>query len=50
MPTARIAQTTAAVAPHEPRLARVAALVAEPTRALMLAFLLSGEYASARSS
>ena len=36
-----------AAAPHEPRLARVAALVAEPTRARMLAFLLSGEYASA---
>ena len=34
-------------APHEPRLARVAALVAEPSRARMLAFLLSGEYASA---
>ena len=34
-------------APHEPRLARVAALVADPTRARMLAFLLSGEYASA---
>jgi DNA-binding transcriptional ArsR family regulator len=33
--------------PHEPRLARVAALVADPTRARMLAFLLSGEYASA---
>lgn len=36
-----------AAAPHEPRLARVAALVADPTRARMLAFLLSGEYASA---
>jgi DNA-binding transcriptional ArsR family regulator len=34
-------------APHEPRLARVAALVADPSRARMLAFLLSGEYASA---
>ncbi len=34
-------------APHEPRLARIAALVAEPSRARMLAFLLSGEYASA---
>ncbi|MFL6696219.1 MAG: ArsR/SmtB family transcription factor [Vitreoscilla sp.] len=33
--------------PHEPRLARIAALVAEPSRARMLAFLLSGEYASA---
>lgn len=34
-------------APHEPRIARVAALVADPSRARMLAFLLSGEYASA---
>jgi len=33
--------------PHEPRLARVAALVADPTRSRMLAYLLSGEYASA---
>jgi DNA-binding transcriptional ArsR family regulator len=36
-----------AAAPHEPRLARVAALVADATRARMLCFLLSGEYASA---
>jgi DNA-binding transcriptional ArsR family regulator len=34
-------------APHEPRLARMAALVADPSRARMLAFLMSGEYASA---
>ena len=34
-------------APHEPRLARVAALVADPARSRMLAYLLSGEYASA---
>ena len=34
-------------APHEPRLARIASLVADPSRARMLAFLLSGEYASA---
>ncbi len=34
-------------APHEPRLARIAALVAEPSRARMLAYLLAGEYASA---
>ena len=34
-------------APHEPRLARIAALVADSSRARMLAFLLSGEYASA---
>jgi DNA-binding transcriptional ArsR family regulator len=33
--------------PGEPRLARVAAIVAEPTRSRMLAYLLSGEYASA---
>ena len=34
-------------APHEPRLARVAALVADPARSRMLAYLLSGEYATA---
>jgi DNA-binding transcriptional ArsR family regulator len=34
-------------APHEPRLARVAALVADASRARMLCFLLTGEYASA---
>lgn len=34
-------------APHEPRLARVAALVADPARSRMLAYLLAGEYASA---
>ncbi len=45
-PTHRAAATPSA-APHEPRLARVAALVADPSRARMLAFLLSGEYASA---
>jgi DNA-binding transcriptional ArsR family regulator len=33
--------------PHEPRLARVAAIVADPTRSRMLTYLLSGEYASA---
>lgn len=33
--------------PHEPRLARAAALVADPARSRMLAYLLSGEYASA---
>jgi DNA-binding transcriptional ArsR family regulator len=33
--------------PHEPRLARVAALVADASRARMLCFLLTGEYASA---
>ena len=32
---------------HEPRLARVAALVADPARSRMLSYLLSGEYASA---
>ena len=34
-------------ASHEPRLARVAAMVADPARSRMLAYLLSGEYASA---
>ena len=34
-------------AAHEPRLARVAAMVADPARSRMLAFLLDGEYASA---
>lgn len=34
-------------ATHEPRLARVAALVADASRARMLCFLLGGEYASA---
>jgi DNA-binding transcriptional ArsR family regulator len=32
---------------HEPRIARVAAMVADPARSLMLAYLLSGELASA---
>jgi DNA-binding transcriptional ArsR family regulator len=32
---------------HEPRLASVAAVVADPARSRMLAYLLSGEYASA---
>jgi DNA-binding transcriptional ArsR family regulator len=32
---------------HEPRLARVAATVADPARSRMLAYLLSGEFASA---
>ena len=32
---------------HEARLARVAAIVADPARSQMLAYLLSGEYASA---
>ncbi len=42
----RTARQTARPA-HEPRLARIAALVADATRARMLSFLLSGEYASA---
>jgi len=33
--------------PHEPRIARVAAMMADPARSRMLAYLLSGEYASA---
>lgn len=47
MATSRRATSAPSDAPHEPRLARIAALVAEPSRARMLAFLLSGEYASA---
>lgn len=35
------------VTPHEPRLARVAAQIADASRARMLAYLLAGEYASA---
>jgi DNA-binding transcriptional ArsR family regulator len=34
-------------AAHEPRLARVAALMADPARSRMLAYLLSGEFATA---
>jgi DNA-binding transcriptional ArsR family regulator len=34
-------------AQHEPRLARVAAMIADPARSRMLAFLLDGQYASA---
>lgn len=37
----------AAADPHEPRLARVAAMVADPARSRMLAYLMAGEYASA---
>jgi hypothetical protein len=33
--------------PHEPRLARVAAVVADPARSPMLACVRAGEYASA---
>lgn len=33
--------------PHEPRIARVAAMMADPARSRMLAYLLSGELASA---
>jgi DNA-binding transcriptional ArsR family regulator len=33
--------------PHEPRLARVAAVIADPARSRMLAYLLDGSYASA---
>jgi len=47
MPAPRRPQRPPPEAPHEPRLARVAALVADPSRARMLAYLLSGEYASA---
>jgi DNA-binding transcriptional ArsR family regulator len=34
-------------APHEPRLARVAAMVADPARSRMLSYLMSGAFASA---
>jgi DNA-binding transcriptional ArsR family regulator len=34
-------------AAHEPRLARVAAMVADPARSRMLSYLMTGEYASA---
>jgi DNA-binding transcriptional ArsR family regulator len=34
-------------APHEPRLTRVAAMIADPARSRMLAYLLDGQYASA---
>lgn len=34
-------------ASHEPRLARIAAVMADPARSRMLAYLLSGQYASA---
>ena len=47
MPSSRRVAPAPSDTPHEPRLARVAALVADPSRARMLAFLLSGEYASA---
>jgi len=47
MATSRRSSPPPPDAPHEPRLARIAALVADPSRARMLAFLLSGEYASA---
>jgi DNA-binding transcriptional ArsR family regulator len=33
--------------PHEPRMARVAAIIADPARSRMLAYLLDGSYASA---
>jgi hypothetical protein len=40
------ADNPTAPAQHEPRIARVAALMADPARSRMLAYLLSGEYAS----
>lgn len=42
-PTVRVLATVR----HEPRLARIAALVADASRARMLSYLLDGEYASA---
>ncbi len=49
MPTAARALTgrRPAAAPHEPRLARVAALIADASRSRMLAYLLDGSFASA---
>ncbi|HWP20041.1 MAG TPA: helix-turn-helix transcriptional regulator [Burkholderiaceae bacterium] len=41
----RVASPAPAV--HEPRLARIAAQIAEPARARMLAYLMGGDYASA---
>lgn len=38
---------TASKPAHEPRLARVAAMIADPSRSRMLSYLLSGEFASA---
>ena len=43
----RRAPVPAPLAPHEPRLARVATAIADAARSRMLAYLLSGEYASA---
>ena len=40
-------QQRSAGAPHEPKLASVAAVIADATRARMLCYLLAGEYASA---
>lgn len=40
-------RTVPHAAPHEPRIARIAAMIAEPTRARMLAYLLDGHCASA---
>ncbi|MCW5633601.1 MAG: helix-turn-helix transcriptional regulator [Rubrivivax sp.] len=45
--TERAAGARAAAATHEPRLARIAALVADASRSRMLSYLLGGEYASA---
>lgn len=50
MPTPTARATAAAkpsATPHEPRLASVAAQIADPSRARMLAYLLDGDYASA---
>jgi DNA-binding transcriptional ArsR family regulator len=47
IPSATPAAPPRLPAPPEPRIARVAAQIAEPTRARMLAYLLSGNWASA---
>lgn len=46
-PRRRAAAAQPSAAPHEPRLARVAALLADASRARMLAYLLAGDWASA---
>lgn len=43
----RVRYAASMQAAHEPRLARVAAMVADPARSRMLSYLMSGEFASA---
>jgi len=46
-PAGRTSRRARTAAPHEPRLARIAALVADASRSRMLSYLLGGEFASA---